>query len=466
MTLSGPDALRALDEALRDIRREEDEIAKRAARGAELLIKLFAQEAELYRLLGAIRLDDAARPAQAQLIAEINGTVEATISRYDAAFADAEAGLQHAEADLARGNAERTALQSETTKRDVELTALVAKARPKLGSDAGYTTRLTTAQELAAQAEQSIEKLARAEADREQKGRAFRDDELFMYLWNRGYGTPGYAAKGLAAWLDGKVAAVTGYERTSANFSLLKEIPVKLREHTERLQEAARAAAAEIASIENVAIDTAGGRNAREAIETSTAKIDALDKENVVLQDRRDAAVLARSKLAQGSDPAYASALDDLSAMLERPELRLLLAQARATPMGKDVSVVEQLDDLTQRVKDETEEAREYQTQLKTLASRRRGLEDVQYEIKVRGFDNPHSRFAEDQLVHELLNDFLRGGLTGPAYWERWRQSQSWSTPGYGGPGGGWGRLAAVASGTGLSRPRPSPLRNTLTSAA
>src|SRR5882724_2294852 len=115
MSLSGPDALRALDEALRDIRREEDEIAKRASRGAELLIKLYAQEAELYRLLGAIRLDAEARPAQAQLIADISGTVEAAISRCDAAFADAEAELQHAEADLARGNAERTALQSEAT---------------------------------------------------------------------------------------------------------------------------------------------------------------------------------------------------------------------------------------------------------------------------------------------------------------------------------------------------------------
>ena len=466
MSLSGPDALRALDEALRDIRREEDEIAKRASRGAELLIKLYAQEAELYRLLGAIRLDAAARPAQGQLIAEINGTVEAAISRYDAAFADAEAGLQHAEADLARGNAERTALQSEATKRDVELSALVAKARPKLGSDAGYTAKVTTARELAAQAEQSVGKLARAEADREQKGRAFRDDELFMYLWNRGYGTPAYRGMGLGRWLDGKVAALIGYPRASANFALLKNVPVALREHADRLREAARSAAAEIASIESVAIDTAGGRSAREAIETLTAKIDTLDKENVVLQDRRDAAVLIRCELAQGSDPAYASALDDLSEMLERPEFRLLLAQARATPLGKDGSVVEQLDDLTQRGKDETDEARQYQAHLKTLAMRRRDLEDVQYEIKVRGVDNPHSRFAEDRLVHELLNDFLRGGLTGPAYWERWRQNQSWTTPGYGGPGGGWGRLSATAAGTGLSRPRPSALRSRLTSAA
>jgi hypothetical protein len=59
MALTGPDALRALDEALRDIRREEDEIAKRSARSSELLIKLYAQEADLYRLAG-LEVTDAA----------------------------------------------------------------------------------------------------------------------------------------------------------------------------------------------------------------------------------------------------------------------------------------------------------------------------------------------------------------------------------------------------------------------
>jgi len=121
MSLAGPDSLRALEEALRDIRREEDEIAKRLARSAELLIKLRAQEAELYRLLGATRLDADARQLQARLIADINNRVETTISRYDAGFADAEAAVHHAEADLARGNAERSALQAEASRRDDEL---------------------------------------------------------------------------------------------------------------------------------------------------------------------------------------------------------------------------------------------------------------------------------------------------------------------------------------------------------
>ena len=118
---------------------------------------------------------------------------------------------------------------------------------------------------------------------------------------------------------------------------------------------------------------------------------------------------------------------------------------------------MQQIDDLAQRVKDETEEAREYQARLRTLALRRRGLEDIQYEVKLRGLDNPHSRFAEDRLTSDLLTEFLRGGLSAGAYWERWRTSQSWTVPGYGGAGGGWGRLARSASGAGISRPRTAP---------
>ena len=46
-----------MDDALRDIRREEDEIAKRLARSAELVTKFRESESELFRQLASIRLD-------------------------------------------------------------------------------------------------------------------------------------------------------------------------------------------------------------------------------------------------------------------------------------------------------------------------------------------------------------------------------------------------------------------------
>src|SRR5690606_2083819 len=71
-------------------------------------------------------------------------------------------------------------------------------------------------------------------------------------------------------------------------------------------------------------------------------------------------------------------------------------------------------------------ESRDQKARLKTLAARRRELEDIQYEFKKQGFDNPRSTFGEDKLVGDLLNDFLRGGISAADYWGQWRRSQNW----------------------------------------
>ena len=57
MSLRGPEALASLDEAMRDIRREEDEISKRLARSGERMSKIRESEAELFRQLAQLRLD-------------------------------------------------------------------------------------------------------------------------------------------------------------------------------------------------------------------------------------------------------------------------------------------------------------------------------------------------------------------------------------------------------------------------
>ena len=64
MAIRGPEALNSLDEALRDIRREEDEIAKRLARSNERVAKFRETETDLVRQLAMLRLDPA---VQAQL---------------------------------------------------------------------------------------------------------------------------------------------------------------------------------------------------------------------------------------------------------------------------------------------------------------------------------------------------------------------------------------------------------------
>ncbi|MEO6013564.1 MAG: hypothetical protein ABIQ30_08280 [Devosia sp.] len=500
MTLSGPDALRSLDEALRDIRREEDEIAKRLARSAELITKMREQEGELLRHLAEVRLDPAVQTDLADQISQAERKARDMLKSHGEDLTASEGKLKGLDADIAKATADRATLQADAQKRDGELKALADKIRPQLAADPAFAAKLNAAKELATIAAESLRKTSQAETDRETKGKPYRDDPLFMYLWTNGFGTKTYRANNLVAFIDSKIAAMVGFPEARPNFSMLNDIPLRLREHADRQQANAKAATDELSTLESAAIDDAGGKSAREAMEKVVAQIDALDKQIVALQDQRDDSLKTQRELAQGSDPAFASAIAGLAEALGREDLKTLLAEARATKTGQDDTIVQQIDDVRQRAKEEDTEANDQKSRLKTLAARRRELEDIQFEFKKQGFDNPRSTFGEDKLVGDMLNEFLRGGISAANYWNNWQRSQHWSGPrndwnfdqrfppddadrkdnpwgdvrwpdnsfsgggkstkGYGGPGGGWGRITfgngggGGGGGTTFSRPR------------
>jgi hypothetical protein len=290
-----------------------------------------------------------------------------------------------------------------------------------------YAAKRKAAEELVHVAEESTRKTQQAETDRELKGRPYRDDPLFMYLWERSYGTRNYRANNLVMWLDGMVAGLVGYPEARPNFAMLNEIPLRLREHAERQQQKATAAMAEVAALEDAAVDAAGGRPIREALKAATDRIAAIDAEIVEREDVRDEAAREQRELAQGSDPAFSSAISGLAESLGRADIQSLLAEARATRTNEDDAILTQIDDARRRAAEEEDETRELKARLKTLASRRRELEDIQFEFKKQGFDNPRSTFREDDLVGDLLNDFLRGGISAASYWDQWRKSQNWT---------------------------------------
>ncbi len=77
-------------------------------------------------------------------------------------------------------------------------TKLQGAGRPDLGDatqNPEYVEKRRAAENLAQVAAESLRKTEQAEADREAKGKPYRDDPLFMYLWERGFGTKNYRAQ-------------------------------------------------------------------------------------------------------------------------------------------------------------------------------------------------------------------------------------------------------------------------------
>ena len=465
MSVSGPEALRSLDEALRDIRREEDEIAKRLARSGELVTKFRETEGELLRQLATVRLDPTTQAELSGRLTQAEVKARDMLARHADELSATEAELKGFDQSIARLNAERAEQATKASEAQAALKLMADKAAVEAAKDPEYAKKRALADELGAVADESLTKTSQAEADREQKGRPYRDDPLFMYLWERGFGTRNYKENNLVAWLDSLVARLVGYREARVNFAMLNEIPLRLREHAERQQQIAEAADGEVLELEKLALDAAGGKPLRQALEAAEARIAAIDAEIVSLEDNRDDKAKAQRDLAQGSDPAFAAAIAALAEGLGREDIKTLLAEARATETGQDDTLVKQIDDTRQRAQEEDADSREQKARLKTLADRRRELEDIQYEFKKSGFDNPRSSFRENDLVGTLLNDFLRGGISAADYWGQWRKSQNWTGGGaaprdagspWGAPssgGGGSFQWPDSSFGGGVARP-------------
>ncbi|KKB77015.1 hypothetical protein VW29_18790 [Devosia limi DSM 17137] len=476
---------------MRDIRREEDEISKRLARSGERVGKIRESEAELFRQLAQLRLDPAVQQELDGRISQAEAKARDMLKTHAAELGKAEKSLGAIDAQLSKLTGERASALDELAKRQDELKALATRMQPSIARDPAYAAKRAAAAELDEIAAQSMAKTEQAEADREEKGKPYRDDPLFMYLWESSYGTRDYRANNLIRYCDGLVANLIGFAKARPNYAMLNELPLRLREHAERQIANARQAEAEADALETAALDAAGGKPIRDALDAMEKRIAAIDVEIVAFEDKRDEAAKVLATLSQGGDPAFEQALAALAAGLGREDIQTLLAEARLTRTGQDDTIVAQIDDVRARIKDEESEVREQQERLKTLAARRRELEDIQWEFKKQRYDDPRSTFREERLTGDLLNDFLRGGITAAAYWEQWRRSQNWNTGtapgdnrsrsanpwpdnggfnwpdnsfgggkskgGGGGFGGGWGAPSGGGSssgGGGFSRPR------------
>ncbi len=476
MALSGPEALRSLDDAIRDIRVEEAEVSKRVARGAERLTKIRSNEAELFRRLAKVRLTP---EVQAEIDGRLLNAEKAArdvLNGHAKQISDAESAVKKLDrtiADLAkarRGAVDEVNVQQEKLR---DLSSDIARA---IADNPDYAAQKLKADELRAVAAESEKKTAQAEADREAKGKPYRDDPLFMYLWESGYETRNYRANNLVRWLDSMVARMVGYHDARPNFAMLNDIPLRLREHTKRQIELAEAAEARLDEMEEEAITKAGGGPMKKALEAAQARIEQIDKDMVEAEDARDKQTRALSELAEGHDPAFAEAVANLARAMEgQSDLTSLMADAKRTATPEDDAIVAQIDDARLRAVDEENETRELRDRLKVLANRRRELEDIEFEFKKQRFDDPRSTFRQDDLVGDLLSEFLKGAISASSYWGHWQRSQDWRAGtsdwggGFGLPRGGrsspsqsgmgstnWGRLpgGSRSPGGGFSRPR------------
>lgn len=434
--LSGRQALAELGHALEDVRRDalSHDAAYRDASRA-----LARNELAQNRCLQSL--------ARVRLALQDNGTAPAWFGRLEQAEQAAESLLRTREDEMAVLGKELTAARERLNELEEWRDALhgtvdaAAEAlaeeesavQRRLERDDEFQQLLEASRVLASKVERAEEKASVAVGDRLQKGQPYEQDPLFMYLWNRGYGTAGYGGRGLFRWLDGWVAAVCRYEPMRQQYWMLNEIPKRLRGHAERLQTDAEASLEALAAYETEAAVAAGLPELKEALATAEAQQDTADRALEASENELRSLRDIESRFALGTDEWMQQALQALAQAFDAESDAELARLAQTTPTQEDDELVRELADLRQEETDLRADLREHQGTRNRVSSQVHELENLRRRFKQHRFDDLRSSFGNERLVRAVLQEFLKGAISGAGVWDTLRRQQR-----YRDVGGAW----------------------------
>jgi hypothetical protein len=411
--ISGRQALARLEQAIRTLREREAQLQQAWHAAAEEAARLRVERTEAFRQLARLKLDALTRNevdgeldgAERQALALIESRRKALNALRERRRA-AEQEVQEAER---RRHGAAEALERALADLDALRKSVEAQAR----ISPEWTTARARVDELARMAEQAQSKAVQAETDREQKRKPYEADPLFMYLWQRKFGSPEYRVGHLTRFMDRLVARAVGYDKARANYSLLNEIPDRLREHAQRIGAELREAQAQLTSVERAALAKAG----TEAAETRAADARAaLEEADRRLHDARSLAA-GMDRAYEGSvsanDTPFREAIDVLAAADERQDLKSLYEEALRTPTREDEQIVRQLQTIDTKITAAVRRAVDAHQQLQETAGRRATVEQEWSEFRRRGYDNPSGSFGNEGVLGNVLGGILTGAISG-----------------------------------------------------
>ncbi|MEP3257226.1 MAG: hypothetical protein ABJO06_06785, partial [Roseibium sp.] len=330
--LTGRQTLSSIEQATADLRREETDLSSRIERATRSLTDLQTQQSDAYKELARFRLD--------------NHAAETFDERRDAAAREARRLMEKRTQDykvLADQLREKETAHTQSVKRrdsladEAQATAsrmdgLLEEVDNLLEKDPTFLAQRERAEQAAKTAQAAATKAQTSLQDREDKGKAYEDDRLFMYLWERGFGTPDYDKRGIVRALDRWVAGLIRYQDARANYAMLTSIPERMARHAERCEELAAREDEKLAELSRDALTSTAGEDLAAKIDSLGKEIEQLDGELDAQERSIETLNEALQAFADGEDDGLNKAEDQLSQSLKADDLRDLWREALNTP--------------------------------------------------------------------------------------------------------------------------------------
>jgi uncharacterized protein YrzB (UPF0473 family) len=443
--ISGRETLGFIDNSLRQERSGIDTAEARIADLSRQLLALQELRLDDYRELAHLRVDLIAGGSMSSNIDALERQVAAALEVRESAKAELDTQIAAVQDQRAALEAERESQRQALEKAAEALDIAEAATQARLDADAAYRAQEQRTREAEAIARHAADKAVQSEQEKDEKGQSYRGDPLFMYLWQRGYGTPQYRAWPLARWLDGKVAHLIGFDDARANYARLLEIPLRLREHAEQKKGDAETAFGVLRRLDEKAREKDGVVALEESRDEEQAALEAIDMRIQENTEGHQQLLERKEAFAAGTDEHYRKAVDYVASELRRDDVHDLRSDALATPFPDDDIIVNRMFEREQQVQQLEASLGELKNALRQQHLKLQELEALRSDFRRRRYDQPGYGFSDGTLIAAMLSSFLNGMLDRDGLWRVLEQQQRYrpqrTDPNFGSGGLGRGTI-------------------------
>ncbi|MFN0263072.1 hypothetical protein ACKTEK_04255 [Tepidamorphus sp. 3E244] len=417
--LSGSDALKSIDNAIAGIRADEQAMASRVRETTDTIARLRAQQAAGFARLAELRLDSIRQGEFGERLTQAERRAATLIAGHTSDLDAIEERIAAGEAERQRLTGQREAAASAAEEAESAYDSELATFQQAFRKTKAYKDALAETEAAEAVLLEAERKAQIAADDRTEKGEPYEADPLFMYLWERKFGTRDYKTGALTRMLDRWVAGIVGYMDAAANYRMLLEIPKRLNEHVNALRKRLDETRDALKQAEETAREKSEMAAVEKAMDEAHEKLKLMDEAIAAESARRSALEAERAKLVRGDDGPYREAVELLGFELSRKDLQALLREAALTATPEDDQVVQEIEETRQDANELERDLDRQRAGLAELDQRREELEALRQRYVSSSYDDAGSYFENDNMLRDLLIGIAQGVLSSRGVWRQ-----------------------------------------------
>ena len=301
---------------------------------------------------------------------------------------------------------------------------LEVKVADRLADDTDFQRLSREAAQMEARLQQNEARVHELQSSAKEKLPPYEKSSLFQYLYQRGFGTSEYKAKGLTKSLDRWVAKLIDYGKARNGYEFLRNTPKLMADEVARRQAEFKTLMEKIESIEYRHTDEVGLTAVLEEGRKVGAKRDEVVATLEKTRREQEAVDLELQQLDLKQGKFYEEAIEKFQRFLNQTETGVLQTRAQRTPDPGDDHIVAQIAELTRQIDSLKPQIAQAAFERKHADDLAGGMDLIVNRFRQNNFDSQRSSFADALNTDGELSRYLQGLTKPEELWQVFRRQQ------------------------------------------